>query len=95
MKHYPPSALTRLATVAPRLHEHCDVVEHVRSLVITDGKAAVAKRLGMKQERLTKILRGRCTVPDRALAALGYRRVVGFERLPIQANRGSPAERKS
>ena len=93
MKHYSAADLSRLALVPEPLHEHDDVVAHVRGLVIADGKAAVARRLGLREERLTKILRGRCAMPDRALAALGYRRVVRFEMLAPAAPHTNPAAR--
>jgi hypothetical protein len=81
--HYPPSALTQsLATWRPAFaHEEADLVAHMRSLVITDGKAAVAKRLGLTEFRLTGILRGRWPVPEEAAKQLGYRRIVRFERI--------------
>jgi hypothetical protein len=85
VKHYPPSELQKSSRFMPlmpsRFHEEADIVAHIRSLVITDGKVAVAKQLGVTQRRVSMILRGQWPVPIEAAEALGYRRVVHFERI--------------
>lgn len=78
MKHYSTAALKRAAKVWPPRDER-DMVAHIRSLVITDGKPAIACRLGITEVRLTGILRGRFKVEDRIAERLGYRRVIRFE----------------
>lgn len=90
MKHYSPVELERSAQRAsapPRsAARETDGEGEVRAalwarLSALGDKAALARELGLKPLQLTGMLRGHWPVSDAVAEALGYRKIVRFERI--------------
>jgi len=60
-----------------------DLVDELRAQLerSPSGKAAVAARLGLNEQHLTRILRRKCPVGTEVAAKLGYRPVIRFEKV--------------
>lgn len=102
MKHVSASVLKRAASLVPgpsrptvagraELLEEEQLVAKLRAGFRESGedKAAYARRLGLTELQLTFLLRGGGRVSDRVAAALGYRKVIRFERVREDESRGA------
>lgn len=58
-----------------------DLYDALRAKIDTLGQAAAAKELGFTPQFLNDVMNGRRTLSERLVTALGYRRVVTFERM--------------
>lgn len=90
MKHYSAKELTRLARIPPHQLGEAELLEHLRSRLLTRlraancspvvAKATLATEIGVTVAQLSHFLRtGRGL--ERIAERLGYRRVVRYERI--------------
>lgn len=80
MKHFPERVLNA-RILADELYDEGEVKEELRARLRRVGKPALARELGIGTLRLSGILRGAFPVGDDVAAALGFRRVMRFERV--------------